>query len=460
MWEQIVGKKGPESPDLAQRLEAERSDFEVREFEHGAAILRRKQKEIWPGQWLDAAGPNEDTVLAEPDLGLYGVFDGMGGHADGALASSAAKEGFVKAVQERLAALFSKAPALKMLIERELKVHPRRFAEEEDMVAALQEGVQAANDQVALATKEGGTTATVGMVQESAEGQQYLTYLNLGDSRLYRYRQGQLEQLTSDDSYVQALLEQGAIQDDEAVEEELSDQALRKFWDLREQDALAVEYPEGLNEVDPDVLAAKRYAIRDRMRKEYPPGTAIFEIRHLVRGGLSESAQVENTAIQSRDLEGGDKLLWVSDGLVDNLTRRRLGNLVKQQEDQSPSQIAQDAVRESSEVAHSQEARAKEDDMGMVVVQIEKLVPLLELFNHHRGLVEKKVQGLTYDQLAKEVQKIKQARTELGRLMADHPDNRKFLLLQKHLDFWHAILEKQQARLDHEIQEQKAALAS
>ena len=60
-----------------------------------------------------------------------------------------------------------------------------------------------------------GTTLTALAVDQHGEGHQFVVF-NVGDSRVYRYRDNQLEQLTQDHSYVAELVRRGEI-DDEAA---------------------------------------------------------------------------------------------------------------------------------------------------------------------------------------------------------------------------------------------------
>lgn len=47
----------------------------------------------------DPVHPPEDNLLLDPDKGVAAVFDGLGGHGDGALASAAARDGLQAALQ-------------------------------------------------------------------------------------------------------------------------------------------------------------------------------------------------------------------------------------------------------------------------------------------------------------------------------------------------------------------------
>ena len=117
--------------------------------------------------------------------GVYVVADGLGGHAAGEVASR-----MVVAAVEELA---------------------RRGA----LIAAVQD----ANARVRRAAEENpayegmGSTATVLRLDEAA-GMAY--YAHVGDSRLYLLRNNVLRQVSRDHSYVEELVAQGRISEDEA----------------------------------------------------------------------------------------------------------------------------------------------------------------------------------------------------------------------------------------------------
>lgn len=126
---------------------------------------------------------NEDTCLAEPELGLWLVADGMGGHSTGDVASEITRD----TVLERVRAGGDLRQAITAAHEEVLKV------------AKTREG-------------SGGMGSTV--VSALVEGADYQVAW-VGDSRAYLF-DGELRRITRDHSHVQDLLEAGAINDSEA----------------------------------------------------------------------------------------------------------------------------------------------------------------------------------------------------------------------------------------------------
>jgi serine/threonine protein phosphatase PrpC len=131
---------------------------------------------------------NEDAFVCEPPL--FAVADGMGGAQAGELAS-------------RLAAAAIEEGGLAI--------------QGEEGVAGV---VRTANARIFEHSVRDpnaagmGTTATVALVDEEAET---ATLAHVGDSRAYRYRDGLLEQLTTDHSLVGELVRSGRLTEDEAA---------------------------------------------------------------------------------------------------------------------------------------------------------------------------------------------------------------------------------------------------
>ena len=123
------------------------------------------------------------------DWGLFVVADGMGGHQGGEVAANLAVRAVAKAERGSVSDL------------RNAVVEANRLVHETAVAQPELHGM--------------GTTLTALAVDQLGEGHQFVV-LNVGDSRVYRYRDNQLEQLTEDHSYVAELVRRGEI-DDEAA---------------------------------------------------------------------------------------------------------------------------------------------------------------------------------------------------------------------------------------------------
>ncbi|ASR33677.1 protein phosphatase [Prauserella marina] len=132
---------------------------------------------------------NQDSVYAGPRL--LALADGMGGHAAGEVAS--------KVVIASLAPLDDDEPG-------------------DDLVSQLRDAVTQGNQAISELVANDpdldgmGTTLTAVLFSGSRLG-----LVHVGDSRAYLLRNGQFSQITRDDSFVNELLEQGRITEDEAA---------------------------------------------------------------------------------------------------------------------------------------------------------------------------------------------------------------------------------------------------
>jgi serine/threonine protein phosphatase Stp1 len=135
---------------------------------------------------------NEDAVLCRPDLGLWAVADGMGGHDAGALASAL--------VVERLAGC-----AAGLDLETRTDTARRIIIE--------------ANRRLAALGRERSPPTTIGTtVVAIAADPGSFACLWAGDSRAYHARGPVLVQLTRDHSLVQALVDAGELAPAEAAD--------------------------------------------------------------------------------------------------------------------------------------------------------------------------------------------------------------------------------------------------
>src|SRR5437868_4595156 len=126
---------------------------------------------------------NEDTYYADAELGLWLVADGMGGHEHGEVASALARDTVVREIT-------SGAPLAQAVqrADEEIIQHSSKKAE---------------------ALPMGTTIAAIRLHDHDYE------ICWVGDSRVYMWN-GALKQLSQDHSYVQELIDQGAITHEQA----------------------------------------------------------------------------------------------------------------------------------------------------------------------------------------------------------------------------------------------------
>ena len=126
---------------------------------------------------------NEDTYYADPDLGLWLVADGMGGHDNGEVASALARDTLVSEVGKG---------------------------------TVLAKAIQAADEEIIRHSSKRTQSLPMGttIVAVRLNGDEFEVAW-VGDSRVYQWN-GELKQLSQDHSYVRELIEQGAISPEQA----------------------------------------------------------------------------------------------------------------------------------------------------------------------------------------------------------------------------------------------------
>ncbi|SAK74895.1 PP2C-family Ser/Thr phosphatase [Caballeronia hypogeia] len=153
---------------------------------------------------------NQDRFLIDSVSNLVAVADGMGGHAFGARASATALE----CIAARLAteAMPCAHAGTTLADDPDATVHDASACAMRAAADALDHAnatLHAMNLRERLAQRAMGTTLT-GIWQPA--GPARLISFHVGDSRLYRYRDGALTQLTRDQTLYQQALEHGAIE--------------------------------------------------------------------------------------------------------------------------------------------------------------------------------------------------------------------------------------------------------
>jgi serine/threonine protein phosphatase PrpC/uncharacterized OB-fold protein len=135
---------------------------------------------------------------SRPSLGLYAVADGMGGHEGGEVASRLAIEGLAEIIAKRL-------------FLPELSGEP---VLPETPAATLSEAFQLASARIfnlqRTTGSDMGTTLTAALIRDDQA-----LIANVGDSRTYLWRGGQLKQLTTDHSLVAQLVAADMLKPDD-----------------------------------------------------------------------------------------------------------------------------------------------------------------------------------------------------------------------------------------------------
>jgi serine/threonine-protein phosphatase Stp1 len=157
----------------------------------GATVMSAVQFRSWatthPGM---KRKHNEDAYVDRPDLGVWAVADGAGGHDAGEVASGM--------IRESLEAIPPGLSASELL------------AEVRNRIEATHEALRAE------AQRRGPDVIIASTVVVMLARNEHFACLWAGDSRAYLLRNGTLQQITRDHSLVQELVESGMIRPEEA----------------------------------------------------------------------------------------------------------------------------------------------------------------------------------------------------------------------------------------------------
>lgn len=147
---------------------------------------------------------NEDRFCTAPDLGLYVICDGMGGHNAGEVASGLAIEVIKKHVQEVV-----QDPGRPLLGYDDPAFSPQ--------TNRLASAIRLANHVVNAEAQARPSLAGMGTTVVSAVlGEQTLSVAHVGDSRLYLIRGESIQLLTADHSLVAEQIREGLLSEAEA----------------------------------------------------------------------------------------------------------------------------------------------------------------------------------------------------------------------------------------------------
>lgn len=142
---------------------------------------------------------NEDYIDWDESRGLIILADGMGGHNAGEVASALAVNSIKEALYEVL--------------------NPENPVEELDNMDVVRQAIVYANDEINRHAAKHPTCAGMGTtIAVSLFNGQSVIFGHVGDSRIYRFRDNKLQQVTTDHSLVQEMVDNGFLTEEEALQ--------------------------------------------------------------------------------------------------------------------------------------------------------------------------------------------------------------------------------------------------
>lgn len=147
---------------------------------------------------------NEDNFLCEPELGLFLVVDGMGGHEAGEVAASIACDSikeFVLQIKDKPLKKFPITYRKNFPLEWNVLLGALSYANGKIIKYAEKQKIMFGM----------GTTIVATLFYDKK-----MTYAHVGDSRLYQFKNGVLKLLTEDHSWVQEQVKLGNLTQEEA----------------------------------------------------------------------------------------------------------------------------------------------------------------------------------------------------------------------------------------------------
>ena len=277
----------------------------------------------------DPRHENEDTTLVDTGRGIFGIFDGMGGHMAGDEASEIACTVILDHLSE-ISNGMDVESARKTLTEIMIKA---------DMALCIESEKRRGKEDNAESTsfKRMGTTASILKIHTDKTGKHYGLIANIGDSRIYKInKDNEIEQITTDND----LLERNQFN----LGKEKSKRISKKISEAKK-----------LEELDSEEISYFRQ--RNKITKYIGQGnefSGVFSIR----------------------IEKGDRFLITSDGVHDNLTTQEIEETIKQSPTiKDASKNLTQKASDVSKLAFTEEGkalnfRAKQDDISVVIVEI------------------------------------------------------------------------------------------
>jgi len=165
-----------------------------------------------------------EQIPGAPEVGLYIVADGMGGHQAGEKASEMVIKDVISHIQTQMDKLQSVPRLKRATIKLDEMLTPGEILQ-----VAIEQANQVLLEARSKVASDRGTTITAALVVGDT-----CIAANVGDSRTYLMRNGKLEQITTDHSLVASLVAAGMIKPEEVRSHPQRNQIYRTLGDKPE----------------------------------------------------------------------------------------------------------------------------------------------------------------------------------------------------------------------------------
>lgn len=314
-----IGIKLPQGTDVEQLSFDQLKELARKLLPPSAEVVEAEKQpvviEMYAGTLANEKHPesNGDAYFIRPDLGTFGVFDGSNYTKISQQASSIVQDFLTNHLKPNQVKLFED---FKSTISAEL----------------IKSSTVIYSDSTHLESgkKVLTTTVSIGCIWQGPNGERKIVIGNVGDSRVYLLRNGELEQITLDDNCIRA-----------TPNEEAARQLQAKLS----------------NTVNPEELSDKEQALF----LQRPFDLQILEGDKEVRPN-----------IYIVDILSGDRLLACTDGVSDNLTDIEIADILNK--NYEGKLAVSDLIKACQERSRTQDPKYKDrrryDNMTAVVVDI------------------------------------------------------------------------------------------
>lgn len=266
---------------------------------------------------------NEDATFSNPQKRTFGLFDGAGGAANGEVASSTARDVISTKLESATPGTTEEAIELLKgaLVEADQAIRTKQV-----------ELGNVGNDRML-------TTAVVAKILAQPDGRYRAVVANVGDSTAYiRRANGKLEQVSVTDDILSS---------------------------LKQEDVKAIGSSETLEGFRSRIANAR---VASDLHSEHEK--IFFNCRNQIVAALGQEIPVtrEMVHVSVVDLEPGDELLLLSDGVTDNLTESEMA----QSKDLVGDSIARSKEPKPENPGPGDNIRSKNDDITAIRVKLEK----------------------------------------------------------------------------------------